>query len=581
MKYKWRLPKAITPEQQQLAQKMNISPVLGQILSNRGFSTEEKIAHLLYSPVPDQNHSPGMLKDLQKAVHRIIQALNSKEKIVIYGDYDVDGITSTALLYQFFQVYAFYNKTDVDVISVLPERVFEGYGLKLSGIKKAIGLGANLIITVDNGTSANEAIGYANKNKIDVIVIDHHSAPDILPDAFAIVNPKQKQCQYPYKHLSAVGLVYKVTEALSDELLEDAAKKRFLDRYLDLVALGTYQDVAPLIGENRYYVKKGIGIIDALKKNNKTNLKGIIELLKAAEKYDELIDYHTIGYCLGPMINASGRIDTPEKAFKLLTTTNAEEARTIALELKVINDKRKLMTKLAYEEAQEIIKKNNLLEDKVVILQSNDWHQGIIGLVAQLVTSSYHKNCLVMTNKDKEYYTGSARSCDDFDIGGLIRSLGQYCIYFGGHRKAAGFSIYEDRIADFKNALHEEMQTRPIPDPEIVIEAEINIKDINQNFLDDMNQFEPFGEANPEPMFGIFKARINDLRESKRGLDTLLKVSQNNSNLFLVAFNNTHYINDYKKSDLVDLAVKISGNNIKRNFLVEIVDMRKFELTNT
>ncbi|MDH4127562.1 MAG: single-stranded-DNA-specific exonuclease RecJ [Spirochaetota bacterium] len=580
MDYIWKIPHTpISDEQKNLCNKLNINPIVMQILFNRGFCNEVMINSFISQSKPSNViYDPNLIKDLSKAVARIADGVKIEEKIIIYGDYDVDGITSSALLYLFFQVYRYYKKSNIEVEVILPERVFEGYGLKKEGIVKAIEKGAKLIITVDNGTSSYEAIEYARDNNIDVIVVDHHSIPEILPPAYAIINTRQEECKYPFKGLSAVGLVYKLTDALSNTLLDELERKRFLERYIDYVAIGTYQDLAPLCDENRYFVKRGIEVIEKIKVSGQTNLRGIIELLRVSGKINEKIDYNTLGFCIGPQINAAGRIDTPMKAFRLLTTIDLNEAKLLAKELNEINNIRKIMTKEAYEEAVLNVEGEELYNDNIILLVSNHWHQGIIGLVAQKIAETYNKSCIVMTDRDKDYYTASARGYRDFDIGNLIKNLGKYFIYFGGHKKAAGFSMQKENLDEFRKELFRQLKNEEnlSGSQEIYIDVIIDFRDLNYNLIEDLKKLEPYGESNPEPVFGILEVVIESVKESKRGLDSLIRISKNGDYFNLISFNEINYLKNFKSGDVVDVAIKISANkNSNKDMLIQICDIRK------
>ncbi len=576
MKYQWIDNPEASADLVVKGQLFNLTPVQLQIFSNRPFLDDgEMELYINGSPGIDTVYDLNLIKDLDRTVNRISQALASSERIVIYGDYDVDGITSSALLYQFFQVYSYFRKVKIDVFTLLPERLRDGYGLKKAGIDRALELKANLIITVDNGISSNEAIEYAGQNGVDVIVVDHHRVPDSPPPAYAIINPRQEDCLYPYKGFSAVGLVYKITDALSAHLLSNDERVRFLERYIDLVAIGTYQDMSPLTGENRLFVKKGIEVIEGLRRSKETNLKGINELLRVTGKIKEKVNHETLGFCIGPMINASGRISSPVKAFKLLTTINHNEARELALELKSINDSRRELTSQAFKEALKTIDQEGLYENDVILLQSETWHQGIIGLMAQKVSDHYRTSCIVMSNNNASHYTGSARGYGSFDMGGLINDLREYFIYHGGHKKAAGFSIEMEQIESFRKALYERSkgwdEVEPVDD--LVIDASIGAKDVCDKLVKEVSLFEPFGVSSPEPVFGLYNVKIVDIKRSRRGLDSLICVSQNDVALNLVAFNETDYTDQFSPGESVDVAMNLNSNRGMTGG--RIVDMRQ------
>ncbi len=576
MKYRWIENPEASADLVSKGQQFNLTPTQLQILSSRPSLKDLDLELYIngsseLSTVDDLK----LMKDLDKTVNRITEALTSFERIVIYGDYDVDGITSSALLYQFFQVYSYFRKVELDVFTLLPERLRDGYGLKKAGIDRALELKAKLIITVDNGISSNEAIEYARQSGVDVIVIDHHRVPDPPPPAYAIVNPRQKDCLYPYKGFSAVGLVYKITDALAANLLSDDERIRFLERYIDLVAIGTYQDMSPLTGENRLFVKKGIEVIDSLRQSKETNLKGLNELLRITGRINEKVNHETLGFGIGPMINAAGRISSPVKAFNLLTTRNHNEARELALELKAINDKRRELTGTAFEEALKIIDQQRLDQSSVILLQSDKWHQGIIGLIAQRVSDHYKRSCIAMSNYKAKYYTGSARGFGAFDMGALIKDLKEYFIYHGGHKKAAGFSIEIENVDTFKQALYKKSNEWDKAETisELMIDASINAKDVCDKLMKEVSLFEPFGEANTEPIFGLYNVKIVDIKRSRRGLDSLISVSQNDVALSLVAFNETTYVDVFSPGEEVDVAMYLNSSRGMTGG--RIIDMRR------
>jgi len=575
--YCWKLNPTVPNDYLELSHKLQIPEPLSQVLYHRGFHTEQELT-AFFSASHSHSYEPQKLKDLTKAVKRISYAIQNSEKIIIYGDYDVDGITSSALLYLFFEVYNYYHEPRAIVESLLPDRVLEGYGLKIPGVDKAIEHNAKLIITVDNGISSHDAIIHAKNHNIDVIIIDHHRVPEELPVAHAIINPKQKDCGYPDSGLSAVGLVYKLCDALGSTLLNDTARTRFLNRYIDYVAIGTYQDMAPLVGENRYFVKRGMEELQRVKQDGNTNLKGITELLKLSGQMKKPIDTTILGFHIGPVINAAGRISSAQKAYRLLITRDPDEARELGVELTKINHLRRDMTSQAVKEAVSVVESQNLHSENIILLRSDTWHQGIIGLVAQQIKDCYKKTCIVMTKASSPYYTGSARSHGAFDIGALLQSLSEYLIHHGGHKKAAGFSISPDNLNQFREAIFRKLNETDFVHeiPELKVEAVLRLEDLKGSFLDKLNLLEPYGEANPVPVFGIFDLEIMSVKKSQRGLDSLIRVTRNNENLDLVAFNNTLFAESFSPGDQVDVAIEISNSD--RGFKGKIRDIRKPEI---
>ncbi|MDH5682043.1 MAG: single-stranded-DNA-specific exonuclease RecJ, partial [Spirochaetota bacterium] len=532
MTYNWKLNLTVPDEYLELTHNLQIPKALAQVLYHRELHTENQL-NTFFSCAPPPDLAPEKLKDLTKAIERIISAIQGGEKIIIYGDYDVDGITSAALLYLFFEVYNYYKSPKADVESLLPDRVHEGYGLKIPGVDKAIALGAKLIITVDNGISSHDAIIHAKSHDIDVIIIDHHRVPEEIPPAHAIINPKQKDCGYNDSGLSAVGLVYKLCDALGSLLLDESARSRFLNRYIDYVAIGTYQDMAPLLGENRYFVKRGMEELERVKQRGNTNLIGVTEILKLAGQIDKPIDTRILGFHIGPVINAAGRISSAQKAYRLLITRDPDEAKELSIELIKINHLRRDMTTQAVKEAVSVIESQDLHHEDLILLQSESWHQGIIGLVAQQIKDRFKKTCIAMTRASSPYYTGSARAHGAMDIGGLLQSLSHHFIHHGGHKKAAGFSISPDDLSQFREDIFRKIKEQDFSDetPELRVEAELNLADLTAGFMDKLSLLEPYGEGNPQPVFAIFDLEVLSVKKSKRGLDSLIRVSQNGGTL--------------------------------------------------
>ncbi len=560
LSYQWK-PAFETIQQNNNLKHLNINSIITQILIQRGFSEEKEVFDFLEcKKPPEETHHPKYLKDMEKAVDRVIQVINSKQNILIYGDYDVDGITSTSLLYMLFQAISYFNKIQINLDVILPDRIIDGYGLKIKGVEQAIERKINLIITVDNGISSDEAVDLAAKNDIDVIIIDHHNVQNIIPKAYAIINPKQDDCNYPDKRLSAVGLVYKFAEALGEHLLNQHEKEMFLNRYIDFVAIGTYQDLSPLIGENRYFVKNGISNINRLLNSGKTNLQGVLDLIKI-NCNNKIITHKNLGYDIGPVINSAGRIDNPLKAFKLLTSTNPQETFQIANSLKIINDQRKKWTEEAYHQAEIIIKSENLNNNPIIVLKSNTWHQGIIGLIAQRIMKNYKKSVIVMSNRSANYYTASARSYGNQNILENIKKLKNYLIYFGGHSKAAGFSINDEKLLIFEKELYKLFDLSQNDDhPDVIkIDYRINFNDFTNQFFDDYIKLYPFGEGNPEPVFLTESVIVKDIRISKRKLDTLFNITQNKIDIFFVMFNNTSNYDIIKVGDQIDIVYTIDS----------------------
>lgn len=593
--YRWNLFSKAPQEYIQKSKQLGLSFLEAQVLYSRGKVTDFDLESFLnpnYSTDPENLQQTEDLKDLSIAVERILQAIEKKETMGIYGDYDADGLSSSALLYQFFEVYRYFCKKEVSIQVFFPDRLSEGYGLKKSAIDSIESKGVKLIITVDNGMSSHSAIEYANQKNIDVIIVDHHRVGgNPMPKALAIVNPKQSFCMYPFKDFSAVGLVYKLTERLCEKLFTPKQKEQFLKRYSDYVAIGTYQDMAPLRGENLHLVRQGIANLDAMRRGEcSTNLRGLLELLKALQLDKRRISSWTLGFGIGPVLNSAGRIGDTKMAWELLVTRDRARAELLAKELKLLNDQRKKLTQVFFKQALEIVQEKELHKRPLIVLYSEHWHSGIIGLIAQRVAQEFWKSTIVMTSYQLEHYVASARSFGNLNIGQLIEDLKDHFLYCGGHSRAGGFSMEKNRLADFEKDLWKKLSYSPsypeiqsntehheeVRSMDLNIEACISLKDCSENLYPQLLHLEPFGEENPQPVLGILDLNLLSLRSSKRGKDTLIRVSQNSEYTRnwvrdFVFFGQTEYLENFQKGQKVDLAVSVSEGEIKA------VDMRLTE----
>ena len=565
-RYDWVEHSKPCQEYMEVSRELGLTELESRLLYNRGLRVKGEMINFL--ECKDQ-FSPYLMKGMKKAVTKIKDFLRGGGVIGIYGDYDVDGISSSALLYQFFKVYEHdQKKNDLEVKVFLPGRITDGYGLKKEGVKKVLDCGARLLITVDNGITSCEAIEYGNGFGLETIIIDHHELNKEIPNAYAILNPKQEGCGYPCKDLCGVGLVYKLTQALSEILFDRKKKDYFLRRYLDYVALGTYQDMVSLRGENRYFLKGGLEVLEGFRNGVKTNLKGILELLRICGKDREKLDELVLGYYIGPMINAVGRIGDPRSAFELLTTMDRRKAKDLALELEEVNEDRKTMTREVFEESRGIVEDRGLDRDRIIVLESKEWHPGIIGLVAQRVMDEYNRSCIVMSGYKGDIYVGSARGYGDFDIGAEVRYFKDYFIYHGGHRKAAGFSMREEELDNFKKAFYEKMGSGLRYNEErskIWIDMEIKIEGCRgREFEESISRVGPFGVGNSNPILKLSRVRVKFLKRSRRGLDTLLTVVEGGEELRLVIFNSIDYLDELEVDDEIDVVIEVeSGTTIK------------------
>jgi single-stranded-DNA-specific exonuclease len=472
---------------EEIAKALNLPLFIVSILFNRGYTTLKSINDFL-NPSLAQLHQPKLLPDLEKAVSRIIKAIESKEQILIYGDYDVDGVTSTALLLRALRTLG------ASVSFYIPNRQREGYGLSETGILYAKSKGFNLIVTVDCGTTDFVEIDLANKSGIDVIVCDHHETKEILPDAYAIVNPKRTDSSYPFSDLSGVGVVFKLIWALFSALNQS---KQALAEHLDLVALGTIADIVPLIDENRVLAYFG------LKQIAKTNKIGLQSLLKVTGLLKKEITTYDIGFIIGPRINASGRLSGAEKVVTLLTTENKTEADIIAKELNQENASRQKIETEILDDVVRIIDQRNLATNKVLVLGSEKWHEGVVGIVASRIVERYFRPTILLSIK-QDQAKGSGRSIPGFNIYQALTHCQDFLMGFGGHKYACGVVLPKDGIEQFSQKMQKYAQTNlgdELLQRKLYVDARTSLHQITNDMLDIIKQFEPFGQDNPGPVF--------------------------------------------------------------------------------
>ncbi len=459
--------------------------VIVQILQNRGYRTPQSIEKFFAPSLSDLN-DPFLIHDMEKAVTRIIRAIDKNEKILIHGDYDTDGITGTALLVRNL------SKLGLRVLHYIPHRLEEGYGLSSSGINHAVEEKCTLIITVDCGSSALSEIAYANEHNIDVIVCDHHEPKKNLPGALALLNPKLPSSNYPFKELAGVGVAFKLLTALHQKLSKSPEE---LQHDLDLVALGTVVDVVPLIDENRILVKYG------MKRILQSRKKGIQALLKETGIRKELTSYH-LGFIIGPRINACGRLHDAKIALELLLTDNISHALKLAHSLSLDNEQRKNIQDQTYADAVSIMKKTHREKDRIIILADEGWHEGVLGIVASRIASEYFRPTIILTFKENTA-KGSARSIPAFDITAAIGAYSDLLVKYGGHAQAAGLELTRDNLESFRNSINEHARRfdSAVFEKQSYYDTKLGLDEITPDLVHFLKYFEPTGLANPQPVF--------------------------------------------------------------------------------
>ncbi|MEI7594438.1 MAG: single-stranded-DNA-specific exonuclease RecJ [Bacteroidota bacterium] len=488
MDIRWKLKEVGDLETiKKLSSELNISNILSNMLVHRGIDSYEK-ARLFFRPKLDDLHDPFLLKDMDIAINRIIKAIDNNEKILIYGDYDVDGTTSVALFYSFLKKQ--YNNIDF----YIPNRYTEGYGISYKGIDFAKENGFSLVISFDCGIKAIEQVKYANTLNIDFIITDHHIADDQLPDAIAVIDPKRPDCGYPEKNLSGCGVSYKLASGLAKamNIADDV-----LHSYLDLVAISIAADIVPLIGENRTLAYWG------LKRLNEVPRFGIQAIMQES-KLSREITISDIVFLIAPRINAAGRIHTGNTAVELLIANDYSKASEFAKIINEDNITRKDLDAQITEDALNMLDGDSIAANKkATIVFNKDWHKGVVGIVASRLIDTYYRPTIVLTESEG-LATGSARSVKGFDIYAALEKCSDLLVHFGGHMYAAGLAVKLENLDIFKKRFFEIVEnsiTEDMLTPEIEIDAEIDLKDITPKFYKILNQFAPFGPDNMKPVF--------------------------------------------------------------------------------
>src|SRR3990170_5965446 len=486
IKNRWNFIKPNLELQKSFSKGLGISPITAQLLINRGIDNLDSAGNFINSTL-NSFHDPYQMKDMDKAVQRIIHSIKSKEKIFIYGDYDVDGITATSLLILFFR------EMNVDASYYIPKRAGECYGLNLNAISWIKEQGGKLIITVDCGITAVKEGKALKEMGLDLIITDHHQLSGNLPEAVAILHPGQKDCKYPFKSLAGVGIVFKLIKSLRSAFKEmgmPQEKIPNLKKHLDLVSLGTIADIAPLLGENHVIAKYGLKEIS---KTNKAGLKALKTIVGINGREVTVTD---VGFLIGPRINAAGRLGDADAAVRLLTTNSEEEALEIAKYLDSENRRRQLIQDDILREVRAMIESQCSMEnDRAIILSSSNWHLGVIGIVASKVLEEYNKPTILIS-VDGEYGRGSARGIPSFHLYESLRKCGDLLVDFGGHKYAAGLTIKSDMIDKFKEYFQKvTSETLKIEEciPQIDIDMSIELSDMDYSLAEEINKIGPFG----------------------------------------------------------------------------------------
>ena len=553
----------------ELSKQLGISPVLCRLLRERGIHTAEE-AKRFFRPHLSELHDPFLMKDMDKAVARLNEAMGRKERILVWGDYDVDGTTAVALVYKFLQ--QFYSNMDY----YIPDRYNEGYGVTYKGVDYAVETGVKLVIVLDCGIKAIDEIAYAKEKGIDFIICDHHVPDDELPDAVAILNAKRLDATYPYPHLSGCGVGFKFMQAFAKD---NGIEFSQLTPLLDLVAVSVASDIVPIMGENRVLTYHGLRQINS---NPSVGLKAIIDVCGLSDKEITMGD---IIFKIGPRINASGRIQNGKEAVDLLTERDFKAAIEKSNQINQYNETRKDLDKAMTEEANKIVESLEGLSDRrSIVIFNEQWHKGVIGIVASRLTEIYYRPAVVLTRTD-DMATGSARSVSGFDVYKAIDNCRDLLENFGGHTYAAGLSMKIEHVEEFTRRFEEYVTEHILPEQTkaaINIDAELDFKEISTKFFNDLKRFNPFGPDNHKPIFCTHQ--VYDYGTSKvvgREQEHIkLELVDNKSNNVMngIAFGQSSQARHIKTKRAFDICYTIEENTHKHGEVQLLIeDIKPFE----
>jgi single-stranded-DNA-specific exonuclease len=537
----------------------NLNESLTNILIQRGIKTLTEAKHF-FRPDLAHTHDPFLMQDMEKAVERIEKAISNNEKILVFGDYDVDGTTSVALVFSYLS--NFYNNLGY----YIPDRYAEGYGISFKGIDYAEQNNFSLIIALDCGIKANEKVDYANKKGIDFIICDHHQPGDKIPNAIAVLDPKRTDCNYPYKELSGCGVGFKLMQAWSKKAKKD---EQLLNTYLDLLAISICADIVPITGENRIYTYFGLQIIN---NNPRHGVKAMINVAKIKKELTTM----DVVFTIAPRINAAGRLNSGNKAVELLVSENEEDAIDFGASINDLNTDRKDIDKQITIEALQIIEDDQLFAQKTTtVVYKSDWHKGVVGIVASRLIETHYRPTIVLTESNGKI-TGSARSVKDFDLYTAIDACSDLLEQFGGHKYAAGLTLKPENLEAFSTRFNE-VVTAQIEDymlvPQLTIDDELPLSEINPKFVRVLNQFGPFGPGNMRPVFvshqvfceeNVYKVGENHLKMN------VFQEANPNHKLACIGFNLGSYIDEIASGVPFSIVYNIEENRWNNSTTIQL-----------
>ena len=548
------------------AQTYGVPFFLAMLMNIRGLDDAAHLREFLGEGEPLSD--PFLLKDMDKAAARITRAVDNMEKIAVYGDYDADGVTSTAMLYSYLETRG------ADVIFYIPQREGEGYGMNMGAVEYLKEQGVSLIVTVDNGISSVQEVARANELGIDVVVTDHHRPQAILPDAVAVVDAYRPDDTSPYKHFSGVGIAFKLLMALEDGAgdVED-----LLEAYSDFAAIGTIGDIVPLTGENRTLIRAG------LERLSQSDRPGVQALLENAGIAGKALTSTNVAFTLVPRINATGRMGAPERAVRLLISGYEEEAEVLSEEICADNEERRRVEAEIAEAAFADIEAKGYMKDRVVVVDGENWHHGVIGIVASRVTERCGKPCMIISRGETEA-KGSGRSIEGFSLFEAICACGDLLIKFGGHPMAAGITLKPENIEAFRKRINRYAAEHfpQMPTQTVTLDCKLNPAALSVSMAQSLTQLEPFGNGNPQPVFGLFNMELSNVTPVGGGGHLRLTLEKNGAVITAMRFNTKPEELPYHIGDKIDLAVQLEAREFRgQPSLTVIVRDMKFAAFNT
>lgn len=548
------------------AQTYGVPFFLAMLMNIRGLDDAVHLREFLGEGEPLSD--PFLLKDMDKAAARITRAVDNMEKIAVYGDYDADGVTSTAMLYSYLETRG------ADVIFYIPQREGEGYGMNIGAVEYLKEQGVSLIVTVDNGISSVQEVARANELGIDVVVTDHHRPQEILPDAVAVVDAYRPDDTSPYKHFSGVGIAFKLLMALEDGAgdVED-----LLEAYSDLAAIGTIGDIVPLTGENRTLIRAG------LERLSQSDRPGVQALLENAGVAGKALTSTNVAFTLVPRINATGRMGAPERAVRLLISGYEEEAEVLSEEICADNEERRRVEAEIAEAAFADIGAKGYMKDRVVVVDGENWHHGVIGIVASRVTERCGKPCMIISRGETEA-KGSGRSIEGFSLFEAICACGDLLIKFGGHPMAAGITLKPENIEAFRKRINRYAAEHfpQMPTQTVTLDCKLNPAALSVSMAQSLTQLEPFGNGNPQPVFGLFNMELSNVTPVGGGGHLRLTLEKNGAVITAMRFNTKPEELPYHIGDKIDLAVQLEAREFRgQPSLTVIVRDMKFAAFDT